>query len=185
MTLASNIGQGSYNNYDGLSLYSYNTIKYLKDNNELIWKLLHYTTANAWNEAALNSAQKASMIYSGQPDTNKYNVFMARGMPDARITQCSILTISPSGISPTNRTVGIVDMLFEVYAHYQIQTLDNYTIRSDVIIEEIIKTLNGKEFLKGLGKFFFSQMGSKMDKDSDYGVTPFRGKWLFMSTKIG
>ncbi len=182
---ASKIGSESYNRYSGLSLYSYNTINYLIENNELIWKLLFYPTPDAWQKPNLTHVQKANLIYAGQPDSSKFNVFLARGMPDARTTQSTILTVSPSSISPTNRTVGIVDMLVEVYCHYQIQTLSSYQVRTDTIIEEVLFTLNGKEFVKGLGKMFFDQMGSRMDKESDYGVTPFRGKWCFLSTKIG
>jgi hypothetical protein len=183
--MTSNIGNGAYNNYDGLSLYSYNTIDYLIENNEMIWKLLYNTTPSAWNISDLTHAQKASLIYAGQPDSSQYNVFMARGMPDPRTSVSSILTISPSSIIPVNRTRGIVNMLFEVYCHYTITHMNNYMIRTDVIIEELIKTLNGQEFVKGLGPMFFDQMGSKIDKDSDSGVTPFRGKWLTLSQHIG
>lgn len=182
---ASKIGSEAYNTYSGLSLYAYNTVNYLIENNELIWKLLFYPTNDAWNKPDLTHEQKASLVYAGQPDSSKFNVFLARGMPDARATQSTILTVSASGLSPTNRTIGIVDMLLETYCHYQIQTLSSYQVRTDLIIEQLITTLNGKEFVKGLGKFFFSQMGSRMDRESDYGVTPFRGKWLFLSTKIG
>ena len=179
------MSNAGYNLYDGLSLYSYNTIDYLISNNELIWKLLYDATPNAWNISNLTHAQKANLIYAGQPDSSKYNVFMARGLPDARITQSTMLTVSPSSLIPTNRTVGVVTMLFEVYCHYQITHMSNYMVRSDVIIEELIRTLNGQEFVKGLGKMFFDQMGNRMSKEEDAGVTPFRGKWLMFGSKIG
>jgi hypothetical protein len=108
---SSTIGSEAYNRYDGLTLYAYNTIDYLMDHNELIWKLIAYNTSDAWTKPNLTHKEKATFIYAGQPDSSKFNVFLARGMPDARTTQSTIFTVSPASIVPANRTVGTVNML--------------------------------------------------------------------------
>ena len=46
-----------YATYEGFSDYSYKCISYLMDattGNELIWRLLYYNDANAWNQTTAN-----------------------------------------------------------------------------------------------------------------------------------
>ena len=41
----------AYNIYEDFPRYSYKCIKYMMDNNELIWKLLKYNSPDAWEKS--------------------------------------------------------------------------------------------------------------------------------------
>lgn len=181
--LQSRVGSEAYNNYGTLADFSYNCITYLMENNEMIWKLLKHNNPDAWNESDLSHAGKADLIYKGQQNASLSRVFLDMGQPDVIDEQICILRISPMGIIPRNRTVGIVSMMFEVYAHYKINHLSNYQTRVDLICQNLLGVFNGKE-MGGIGKMFFDGMRSSDNKMSQGGVTPFRGKRLTMSTNV-
>ena len=68
----------SYATYNMLPNLSYNIISELVTNTKanIIWKLLKYNTADAWNQADLTQEEKSSLIYNGGLNPEKYNVFM-------------------------------------------------------------------------------------------------------------
>jgi hypothetical protein len=171
----------AYNKFTDYPLLSYNITSYLMDNNELIWKLLYYDTPDAWDKGNLTSAQKAALIYKGEEDGTPFKVFFDPGNPDVETKQTSVLKISPIGAVAKNRTVGIITMCMEVYVHYKINTLSNYTTRMDTIIQQIVETLNGVD-VGGVGKLFFDGLRDQTDRIYDSGKTPFKGKKVYMST---
>lgn len=179
------MSQDSYNFYDDLPNYSYKIIDYLMDNNELIWKLLYYNSPDAWNQSNLTKAQKGGLVWAGEGDSSDFKVFMDDGSPDVEMDEKTILRIAPYGISPDNRTVGTITIYVEVYSHYKINTLSNYTTRVDVIIQQILQELNGISIdtLGAIGALHFDKLGTSATRMEMAGQLPFRGKWLLMSTK--
>jgi hypothetical protein len=179
----SNIGKDAYNQFSQYANFSYNCISYLMDNNELVWKLLYYKTPDAWNLSNLSSAQKAALIYKGEEDGSPFRVFLDGGIPDVWTDQSCIIRISPLNMIAKNRTVGIIAMVFEVYAHYKINSLSNYTTRVDTIVQQFLEVFNGIE-IGGLGKLYFDMMRDTADKLMAGGKLPFSGKRVFMSTNV-
>lgn len=180
------VGSEVYNKYKELPNYSYNCISLLMNQSEALWKYLAYNDPDAWKSDVshpnLTTAQKAALIYAGQEDETLFRVFMDTGQPDAWTKECTLIRISPNMIYPNNRTVGVVSMLFEVYSHYKVNTLSNYTTRIATISQLFLEVFNGAE-IGGLGKLFFDRMGSFDNRAINAGQTPFKGHWLVLSTQ--
>ena len=174
----------AYNKYEPLPRYSYKCIEHLMANNEEIWKLLKYPAPDAWTENDLSQTEKAALIWKGEGDASDYHVFMYEGLPDVETKEVCVLNIAPYGISPDNRTVGTVTLLMEVYSHYKINTLSNYTTRVDTIIQQLLETFNG-EVIDGLGigRLHFNKMGTGATRMETGGQIPFRGKWFLIGSK--
>lgn len=181
--MANSVNAGSYATYAGLSDFSYIAIKYMLENDDLIWKLLFYNDSFAWNKPNLSQSQKTSLIYKGEDDTSSFRVFMDTGQPDSEKNEVCIVRIHPYTINPDNRVWGSVTMMFEVYSHYKINHLSNYTTRNDMILERFISLFNGIE-LGGIGKLHFDAMGTFGLRVETVGQLPYRGKWVLMGNKI-
>jgi hypothetical protein len=178
------IAYNAFNDYDEIP---YQIINHLMDNNELIWKLLKYDNPEAWKDSFpnLTKAEKGKLIYDGGEVTNNFRVFMDVGQPDAVTKEMTILRVSHWHISPKSRTVGIITMSFQVYAHYKINHLSNYKTRNDVIINQLLNTLNGIQVKGGLGVMYFDGKRELTDRMIVTGQIPFIGKQLFMSMNYG
>ena len=59
--------------------------------------------------------EKAALIYPGGEHQEDYHVFMDFTMDDAVYKESTYLRIYPLAINPTNRTVGICSINFEVF----------------------------------------------------------------------
>ena len=177
------VGEGSYALYAGFDLFSYNCITYLMNNDEVIWKLLFYKTPDAWNKTNLTQAQKGALIYDGSDDSSKFNVFLDQGAPDVVTREDCILRISPHSIFPDNRVVGTVNMVFETYSNYHINTLSNYRTRTDMIAKRLIQVFNGSTIDGGLGKLFFDRLGGEANRLEWAGQSPWKGRWMVFSTR--
>ncbi len=186
--MSNSINAGSYATYNGLDSFSYTAIKYMLDNDELIWKLLYYNTPDAWNQTNLTESQKTALIYKGEDDTAKFRVFMDTGQPDVLTNEICCIRIHPYTLNPDNRVWGSVTLMFEVYAHYKINHLSNYKTRNDVILQRFISLFNGidlkNEQGNQIGKLHFDAMGTFGLRAETVGQLPFRGKWLMMGNKI-
>lgn len=176
-----NINQGSYAQYDEFDNFSYTCITYLMDNDEVVWKLLKYRTPDAWNKPNLTKPEKAALIYNGSDDSTQYNVFMDIGSPDVITREDCIIRIAPYSVSPNNRVWGTVNMMFEVYCNYHINTLDNYKTRVDMITKRFIQVFNGI-YINGIGKLFFDKLGSEANRLEWASQVPHKGRWIIMST---
>lgn len=173
----------AYASYSEYPKFSYHCIDYLMNNNEDIWKLLKYGENTALIMPNLTLQEKAELIYDGSPDTTKYRVFLDRGQDDALTQEQCIIKISPTRISPVNRTVGKISMLFEVYCHYKMNHIkadSYYTTRIDYITQQIIQTLNGSE-VGGLGVMYLNASQSKDNGTKQFGASPWKSSWLVMS----
>jgi hypothetical protein len=176
-----NIGETAYNNFRQFSVLSYNCIKYLINNNELVWKLLKYNAADAWNKADLTQDEKAALIYAGQQDTSQYHVFMDSKQPDVLMDETTLLRIQPYYAVGMNRTVGYIEVSMEVFAHYKINHMTNYKTRIDVIAEELLAVFNGSD-VGGLGLLSFDKMADQSSRLFMAGQIPYGGKQLIFST---
>lgn len=174
-----------YNLYTEFDQISYHIISYLMDNNEMIWKLLKYKTPDAWNKADLTKTEKAQMIYNGQDDSTGFYVFLDEGIPDVHTREDCIIRVEPIGVNPDGRTVGTLMISLEVYAHFKINTLSNYTTRVNTIMKEFLQTLNGVQIEGIIGRLYFDGLASTMARLSVAGQLPFKGKQVIMSAKSG
>ena len=184
MTVANDFQIG-YNTYEGVDETPYNCVEYLMSNNEMLWKLLKYNSPDAWSKSNLTHAEKAAMIYQGQEDATNYKVFMDIGMPDVWTHEIAVLRCSLMEMNPQNRTVGTNVVLFEFYSHYKINHLSNYKTRIDMASQQIIQTMNGI-VLPGpgnIGRLHFDRMGFQNDRAYSGGQTPYKGRFIVMSSK--
>jgi len=180
-----NIGKFAYNTYDAIPLMSYNCVVHLMENNEVIWKLIKYPVPDAWKMPALTYDEKIALINTGLEDATKYRVFLDVGQPDVWTEEMCSIRISPYSVFPDNRSIGTVTMIFEVFSHYKINHLSNYTTRIDTIMAEFLKTFNGVDGIGGIGKLHFDSLSNKEMRVAVGGQLPYKGKWLLMSNKSG
>ena len=172
------VGADAYNKFESLATLSYSCIKYLIQNNEDIWKLLKYREPDAWNKAPLTASEKAQLIYAGQEDSSQYNVFMDGKQPDVLTEETTLLRIMPNYVLGLDRTIGAIEVTMEVYSHYKINHMSNYTTRVDVIAQQLLATFNGApiEGIGNLGVMFFNQMADESLRLFEVGQIPFGGK---------
>ena len=178
-----NIGNVAYNKYKGLPLLAYTCITKLLSDNETIFKLLYYNDPDALLHANLSATEKASLIFKGGENMEDFKIFMDSGQSDAWTTESTVLCIYPYDIYPANRTIGVITLAFEVYSHYKINHLSNYTTRTDTIIQQLLYEFNGFN-LGEVGRLEFDyKMGGIAQKVNSKGVTPYKGKYILMSTR--
>jgi len=178
-----NIGEKAYNNFPGFAKFSYNCIKYLIDNDELVWKLLKYSGPDAWNEENLTRAEKAELVYAGQEDASQYNVFMDDKQPDVFVTETTVIRIFPYYARGYNRTLGMAEITMQIYSHYKINHMSNYQTRIDTITEELLATFNGAD-VGGLGLLTFNNAQDTSSRLFEVGQIPFGGKQIIFTTKM-
>ena len=176
----------SYATYENLPNISYRIIEYLmtSPDAEIIWKLLKYDDADAYSRPNLTLEEKSKLIYNGEAVLSKYNVFFDYMMDDAEDQMKTLLRIYPAEVYPTTRVTGICTVNLEVFTHSKINHLSNYTTRVDVIIQTLLKVLNGVD-VGGIGVLFFDNQGSRYDKIQTIGQKPYKGKLLKMSVNMG
>ena len=169
-----------YNDFDSIS---YKCIKYLMENDEMVWKLLRYNTPDAWNRTDLTSAEKAALIYDGSDNTALFRVFLDQGQPEVQTGEVSIIRILPYSLNSDNRVVGNLLVMFEVYSNYHINHLDNYKTRTDMIVQRFLQVFNGAT-IAGIGKMHLDTMGTFGTRSELGGQLPFRGRWLLLGNKM-
>jgi hypothetical protein len=159
-------------------------VKYLIDNNEDMWKILKYNDSDCLNKSNLTHNEKTSLIYKGEPDESLFKVFFDEGQVNAFIDEASILRIFLYSIFPENRTVNTVTIAFDLFAHYRINHLNDYSTRTERMSQIILQVFNGEQ-IPEVGQMFFDIMGNKEIRDYGQGQLPFRGKRILMSFKTG
>lgn len=184
MTDSSFIGSESYNDFSSFSKLSYNCISVLLSQNELIWKLLKYAEADAWNLPNLTYEEKVAMIYNGQGDSSLFRVFMDGKQPDVLMEESTLLRIMPHFAVGLNRTYGYIEVSMEVFSHYKINHLSNYQTRIDTVVGELLSTFNGTS-VGGMGLLSFDKMADNSSRLFQAGQIPFGGKQIIFSTHSG
>ena len=180
-TSTQEIGLLAYNDFKQFSKLSYTCIKYMMENNELIWKLLKYTSPDAWNKSDLTQEEKAALIYAGQQDSSKFNVFMDGKQPDVLVDECTLVRIMPNYALGMNRTVGVIEVSMEVFSHYKINHLSNYSTRIDTIAGELLALFNGSD-VGALGLMAIDRMIDQSSRLFQAGQIPFGGKQIIFAT---
>jgi len=184
MTQNFNSPDFAYNKFYRFADFSYNCIVKILESDELIWKLLKDTTADAWNIPNLTYEEKTSLIYSGQEDSSLYRVFMDTRNDSVFTREECILRISPYKIVPRNRTTGSVIMGMETYAHYKVNTLSNYKTRIGMITQKLIEVFNGTN-IDGLGVLYFDYLRDQGDFTTPSGTVPTPGYITYFTTNVG
>jgi hypothetical protein len=169
--------QEEYNTFTNLPLLSYNCINYLMQNNDLIWKLLKYSDSKAYEKSNLTLQEKSVLVYAGQANVNDFRVFSDYGQDDSILSEIAILRISVLELLPTNYVYGHVTMGMEVYSHYKINTMNNYTTRVDTIIQQLLEVFNGAD-IEGIGRLYFDMKANPRSRVSIIGQIPMKGKIL-------
>ena len=183
-----NIGIDAYGDFEVFAKLSYSCIKYLMNNNELVWKLLKYTGPDAWKKSNLTQAEKGALIYRGQQDSSDYHVFLDTKQPDVYVDETTILRISPSYAIGLDRVVGYIEVSMEVFSHYKINHLSNYQTRVDTIAGELLGVFNGVNLQAGTGSFGLLSFNKMIDTSSrlfEVGQIPFGGKQIIFTTFTG
>jgi len=174
--------QWAYNKFSLLSQMSYNICSYLMDNDEFIWRLLKYTTADAWNSsvrADLSKAEKGALIWNGEGNQIDHRVFFDVGQDQSWTTAATMLRISPAEVVPTNHIYGNSAIAFEVYSHYSLSTMTNYATRNVSIIQRLIEVLNGAD-IEGVGRLYFNARASSRCRVGVIGSIPYKGMSMVM-----
>ena len=178
--------KSSYATYDNLINISYRIVEILMTSPyaEIIWKLLKYNDADAYSRPNLTLEEKSKLIYNGEAILTDYNVFFDYMMDDAEDRMNTLLRIYPAEVYPNNRVTGLCTVNLEVFTHSHINHLSNYTTRVDVIIQTLLKVLNGTD-IGGIGVLFFDNQASRYDKIQTIKKKPYKGKLLEMSINMG
>jgi len=167
-----------YNKFKDLPLLSYNCIKYMMLNNELIWRLIKYTDKDAYKldseHPNLNSSQKGELIYNGDPNITDFRIFSDFGQDPAWTEQVTILRITPVELYPKNHIYGNVTIAMEVYSHYLINQLSNYQTRLNMITQQLLEVFNGQD-VDGLGVLYFDARAYSKCRMTIGGQIPYRG----------
>jgi hypothetical protein len=174
--------QEQYNKFSTFSGISYNIVKYLINNDDEIWKLLKYNSPDAWNKPNLTQNEKSSLIYDGTEIETDFRVFMDLGQEDSWNIQASTLRISPPTAKPNNYVWGSMEVGFEIYSHYRLNHLSNYTTRIDVATQRLIEVLNGAD-IDGLGRLYFDTRANPMCRIMTIGQIPYKGRALILCTQ--
>lgn len=176
-----NIGETAYGDFAVFSNISYNCIKLLMDENELVWKILKYSDPDAYKKADLTQEEKGQLIYAGQQDSSQYHVFMDGKQPDVLMNEVSLLRIMPQTARGLGRTIGLISVSMSVFSHYKINHMSNYKTRIDTIVGELISVFNGSN-VGGLGFLVFDGLLDTSSKLFEAGQIPFGGKTVVFST---
>jgi len=173
-------GFNSFSEFPGMS---YNIISYLMDNNELLWRLLVYNDNFAFrldtDHPNLTKAQKGLLVYDGLREQTSCRVFLDLKQDDSLTQEMTMLRISPIEIIPTDNVLGKVAIGFEIFSHVKINTLGNYQTRVDMIVQQLLQSLNG-QLIGGIGNLFFNSKTSSRCKVTTLGSIPYHGKGLVM-----
>lgn len=156
----------NFNSFKGISQVPYKIITEHLFYNENIWKLLYYTEGVDGNPIArpleqpnLTNKQKRELIYNGIGDVNKFRVFFTSfPLVEETSGQVSQIRIYRNRALPKDTFISNVNWTIELPCHNDISTIivDNVVVnRVDLLQEEILETLNGKE-IGGIGTLMFS-----------------------------
>lgn len=175
--------QDTYNKYQQYPLTGYNIAKYLIENEEQLWKILKYSDSDAWKKDDLSHSDKADLIYAGQPNETFYRLFFDSGQDNAWTEEACFLRIATLVLTPSNYVYGYMSISFELYTHYKIATLSNYTTRLDYGTQRIIECLNGAD-IPDVGRLYFDSRASSQTRSILMGAIPYKGRATIMCNHI-
>lgn len=145
-----------YNTMDGMPNIGYRIIEYLMLNNEDIWKLLKYPSYDALDKPNLTIKEKRELIYDGASDAENFGVFRGAYYDDAFDEQTTQLRVFVQTVNPISDYMSHVEIAIECLCHNKIVHLKDYLNRLEVMVQQVIATLNGVQ-VGGIGTLRFSQ----------------------------
>lgn len=178
------------NNFTNTPYVPYSIFKYLMLNNENIWKILKYPTRDCLSKPNLTIEDKKSLLWEGQSDETKYNVFFKPLVGDEMISETTQMRINKVHMSPDNLFLSTNTYEFMFLIGRSIAIIDYNDVpcpRIDVLEEEILNTLNGKYELGTAGSFQFNRNMSR-DCSSTLNVNnskTYFGSSLYLAGKWG
>lgn len=177
-----------YNKLPNYRMISYNIISFLINYNEDIWKILKYNTPDALTKPNLTQEEKGELIYDGEIDSEPFRVFRDEfPTDDAFQDMVSQLRIFPVVTDPIERTYAVQDIAIQFVNHVKISHLQDYLTRIDVVVEELIKTLNGQD-LGFMSPLYFdaSSRRTNIIRRNNIGNNKnFSGVVIILSCKVG
>lgn len=175
----------SYNKLELLPDLPYKVLARLMEDEraELIWKLLKYNENDAYSKPNLTLKQKSELIYNGNGNISKYNVFLDPYADEATVEQKVFFRIYNGNNYPEDYIKSIQEVVFEVYCHPALSVLKNYQNRIDAIIQCIFETLNGADTGQ-LGHLFYNDSTKANCKILILGTKPYKGKYFVLGTRI-
>lgn len=184
-TFTTNVGETAYLDWKQYPTFSYKCITYLMENNELVWKLLKHTEADAWSNTVPNLTpdEKRALIYTGQEDASLFNLFLDIKQPDVFTKEVSIIRICPYYAAGTGRTTGYLEMSMEVFCHQKINHLSNYQTRMETIVGELLNVFHGAN-IGGIGFMTFNKLADQTSRLYNSGQIPFGGKQIIFTNKV-
>lgn len=168
-----------FNTFKNISKVPYTIVMDYLFYNEDIWKLLYYIVeedgtpiSRPLEKPNLTSQQKRSLIYNGIDDVNKYRVFLSNvPLSEETTGQVQQIRIYRDRVLPKDAFMSNATWTIELPCHNAISTIivDNIIVnRVDLLQEEILETLNGKE-IGGIGTLMFSyDSPQRMSDRSDF-----------------
>jgi hypothetical protein len=184
--MENNDNQINYNKFIQFPQVSYNIATYLLNNDDTIWRLLKYDSADAWNENVcpnLTKKEKGDLIWAGEGDQTDYRIFFDSGQDYSWTKRATIIRMFPSELIPINYVYGAMSFDFEIYTFYELSTMSNYATRNITVLQRIIEVLNGAS-IDGVGLMYFDAKASPRCRISAIGAIPYRGYRLTMCNKI-
>jgi hypothetical protein len=178
-----------YNQYVGFSEIPYKIMSHLIISNDIIWRLLKYPESNALSQANLSLDEKRAWVYGGQEDSTPYRVFTVKYTDDAVELRQTQMRIYMARVYPKTYVTGMVDVFIDVFCHNKIAVLSDskHRNRYDIMFEEIMKTLNGKN-VDTLGNLFFNSEANNRNAAELLSFDKnnwFQGYQIRMSTWVG
>lgn len=173
-----------YNKFTYIRGMIYKILSEVLINNEEIWKLLKYPDSGALQESDLTTQEKRELIYSGVGDASDFRVFRSSFIEDGFDEEVTQLRMYISRLTPDFHTNGTVDFVIEILCHNKLLYLDEYENRLEVLLQQILETLNGIE-VDGLGKLFFNKDARSTNQSilNLYNNKNFSGHTIIMSTR--
>lgn len=168
-----------FNTFKNISKVPYTIVMDYLFYNEDIWKLLYYIVdedgtpiSRPLERPNLTSQQKRSLIYNGIDDVNKYRVFLSNvPLSEETTGQVQQIRIYRDRVLPKDAFMSNATWTIELPCHNAISTIivDNIIVnRVDLLQEEILETLNGKD-IGGIGTLMFSyDSPQRMSDRSDF-----------------
>lgn len=150
----------NYNNFRDVPKFPYQIFLYLM-NNDNLFKLLKYDTADALSKPNLTIDEKRELLYVDNPnkDETQFNIFLKPLVSDELTKQCTQLRFYKTNISPTNNIMSTLLFRFDIIIGSKMGLIydedDIPCSRIDRIESEILSTLNGSDI--GIGRFQFNR----------------------------
>lgn len=178
-----------YNSLTALPFIPYKIIKYLVDNDEIIWKLLKYNDYNALLKPNLTSSEKLDLLWTRGLPQEDFGVFLTNLVEDGITESKSIMKVYQFYVHPKQPYVSTVVYAFDFLYGGKMSLVDYNGIpvnRGDLFINRILEVLNGA-YVGGVGKLTFLDDLSRysLAKSVVGNSKTFTGVCLYLAVNVG